>query len=383
MPADIRSFLRLSLRAHRDPEARAALRAWALREQPDWHAIRRFAQRARVAPLLHRAWCGETFVPARLRRDLRRAYLQTGRRNLVFMRELQTAVEALDGAGVPSIVLKGGALLPTVYRNLALRPMTDVDLLIRREHLGEVLVVLADAGFAGERPELRRGAAAAFENQLVVFKPGPIPVALELHWSLFDSPYYQQHLDLDWCWRGAEPLPLGTTMARRLDPTAQLLHLCGHLVLHHRGADLMWEHDIVELVTLYGGQIDWPGLIERAVASRLVMPVTSLLLRLAAEDAAPVPAAVIERLRKLQPSGEEQRITAYLTAPERSVARRFWTDLASMDDAATRLGYAWMHLFPSLKYMRARYHVRHAILLPLYYPYRWLRGLRGVRRHPR
>ena len=89
------------------------------------------------------------------------------------------------------------------------------------------------------------------------------------------------------------------------------------------------------------------------------------------------------RLRHLQPSGDEQRITAYLTAPERSVARRFWTDLASMDDATTRLGYAWMHLFPSAAYMRARYHVRHAMLLPLYYPYRWLRGLRGERRHLR
>jgi hypothetical protein len=82
-------------------------------------------------------------------------------------------------------------------------------------------------------------------------------------------------------------------------------------------------------------------------------------------------------LRRLQPSCDEQRITAYLTATDRRAGRRFWTDLASMNRAAARLGYAWMHLFPSAAYMRARYHVRHPVLLPLYYPYRWLRGLRG------
>ena len=353
------------------------MRAWATCQARDWHAVGRSALRARVAPLLHRAWRKEAFVPPRLRHRLRLAYLQTGQRNLVLLRELQTAVGALDAAGVPSIVLKGGALLPTVYRNIALRPMADIDLLIRREHLDEALAVLGGAGFASDRPELRRGAAAAYENQVILFKAGPMPVPLEIHWSLFDSPYYQQHLELDWCWQSARPLPLGATTARMLDPTAQLLHLCGHLVLHHRGTDLLWEHDITELVTVSGPQIDWPALIERAVTSQLVMAVTSILLRVAAKDAAPVPAAVVERLRRLQPSRDEQRITAYLTATDRRAGRRFWTDLASMNHAAARLGYAWMHLFPSAAYMRARYHVRHPVLLPLYYPYRWLRGLRG------
>ena len=42
-----------------------------------------------------------------------------------------------------------------------------------------------------------------------------------------------------------------------------------------------------------------------------------------------------------------------------------------------RLGYAWTHLFPSAAYMRQRYDIPHPLLLPLYYPYRWFRGLRS------
>jgi len=69
-------------------------------------------------------------------------------------------------------------------------------------------------------------------------------------------------------------------------------------------------------------------------------------------------------------------VVGYLTAPERGVAQRAWSDLRSMHGWRPRLAYASTHLFPSPAYMRARYHIRHRALLPLAYPYRWLRGLR-------
>ena len=36
---------------------------------------------------------------------------------------------------------------------------------------------------------------------------------------------------------------------------------------------------------------------------------------------------------------------------------------------------AWISLLPSPAYMRHRYNIRHSLLLPLYYPYRWLVNL--------
>jgi hypothetical protein len=42
-----------------------------------------------------------------------------------------------------------------------------------------------------------------------------------------------------------------------------------------------------------------------------------------------------------------------------------------------RVRFARTNLFPSAAYMRQRYQIKHPLLLPLYYPYRWLRGLRG------
>ena len=351
------------------------MRAWAEREASDWDEVGRLAKAARVAPLLYRAWRDERFAPVRLQRAVRRAYLQTARRNVALLRELATAVAALDVAGLPSIVLKGAALAESVYGNVALRPMVDVDLLVRREDLHAALTVLAGGGFTAATREPRVGAAAAFENELLLLKPGPLPVALEIHWSLFDSPYYQRHLHLDRCWAAARPLRLGTTEARMLDPISQLLHLCGHLVLHHGGTDLLWEHDIAECIAVYGAELDWSALLDRAAEWKLIVAIQSLLPRLAEEAGAPIPVAVIERVRALRPTREEQRIAGYLSARERGVTRRFWNDLSSMNAWTDRVRYAWTHLFPSPAYMRERYGFRSPLLLPLYYSYRWLRGL--------
>lgn len=92
----------------------------------------------------------------------------------------------------------------------------------------------------------------------------------------------------------------------------------------------------------------------------------------------PVPLATLERLRALQPSAAEITVFRRLTSRERPVAQRFWTDLSGMGGWRARLDYAASALFPSPAYMRRRYGVRHPHLLPLYYPYRWWVGLRGL-----
>ena len=377
MNAELRRFLELCLRARHDGAAWMEVRARAERDRLNWNRLVAAAVRQRVAPLLYSTLRDASFVPRAARQRLQRAYLINAHHNVVLLHETEAVVADLERAGVPTIVLKGAALIQSVYGHIAMRPLMDVDLLIRREHLAAALGVVAAHGFAPHRPETRAGAAAAFENELLLIKPGHVPVPLEIHWSLFDSPYYQQRLDLDFCWRTAVPLRLGQTATRMLGPEAQLLHLCGHLVLHHGGDDLLWEEDIAAFVRLYGKDLDWRSLCARAVEFDLVIPLQRLLLEPVEGPAIVIPPAALDQLRGLRPSMDEVRIVAYLTAEKRSVAQRFWSDLASTSSWRQRVAYAWTHLVPSAAYMGARYQIVHPLLLPFYYPYRWLRGLRG------
>ncbi len=55
-----------------------------------------------------------------------------------------------------------------------------------------------------------------------------------------------------------------------------------------------------------------------------------------------------------------------------------WAGLTSISGWGLRLRYALGNLFPSVDYMQGQYHIPHKLLVPLYYPYRWPRGLRRV-----
>ena len=374
----VRRFLRLCLRARADGDAREALRRAVQRANLDWDMIRRVALAQRLGPLICQALRGHLGVPAEAERSLRDSYYATAARNLILRHELCGALRALRAAQVSVIVLKGAALAETVYAHIALRPMLDVDLLLRQEDLPAARSALAELGYEAPHVEMHRGTTVTYENELALRKPALAEFALDMHWSLFDSPYYQHTLTMDWFWATARPLRIDGVPTLMLGPEATLLHLCGHLWLHHTGEELLWLHDIARVVCVEADKIDWELLLARAQAYQLVLPLRQVLTRLSDEWGAPIPAAVCARLRALQPSKDEARTFQWRTPARRSVAQRFWADVRSMPGWRRRLHFTWTLLFPSPAYMRERYQVTHPVLLPLYYPYRWARGLRSA-----
>jgi hypothetical protein len=152
--------------------------------------------------------------------------------------------------------------------------------------------------------------------------------------------------------------------------------------LQHSGEGelrLLWLHDVAEVIAFYQEQIDWDQVLARARAYDLVLPVQQILTRVGHEWHAPIPPAVLERLRALRPSRDEERVFAWLTSAHRS-AQRFWVDLAGMPGWGPRLRFAWCIFFPSAGYMQRCYRIPHRFLVPLYYPYRWFLGLRDTLR---
>jgi hypothetical protein len=373
------AFVCACLRLRHDPGAVERVRAGAREIADGWESVASLINDERVAPLLHRTLGTLRIVPEAVAAGLQQSYRVTGIRNLLLLRALGECLRELAAARLPVIVLKGAALAETIYSNVALRPMGDVDLLIHPADLPAMRAVLERLGYRLESAETHPGALAEHENELAFSRPGPIPVFIDVHWSLFDSPHHQSHMDMEWFWQTAEATRIGDVPALMLGPEAQVIHLCGHLGLHHQAQGLLWWHDIAEVLFFYRERMNWAELLARTRHYDLVLPVRTVLARLAEEWDAPVPAEVLATLRAQQPSREERRVVADLTAPVRPAGQRFWSDLASMPGWRRRLRFARTHLFPSVAYMRRRYRITHPVLLPFYYPYRWLRGLRGVR----
>ncbi len=344
----------------------------------DWDAVATLAAREGVEPLLYATLRGLPWVPSGLVEQSRQVYLAQGLRNALLFRELEVALAALTEAGIPTLVLKGAALIPRLYSNPALRPMVDLDVLLHQEDVPAARRRLEDLGYQPALLEPADGLTLAFENELLLTRADRTETAVELHWSLFDSPHYQHRLPMGWFWETAVEAQVGNTPVRILGPEAELLYLCGHLALHHRGQGLLWQHDLAALLAAGADTLDWDALLARGQAMELLLPLQTLLPRLAREWGTPVPAPVLERLAGLQPTPREMQVFRRLTAQQRPVLQRLAADLAGIPTWRGRLRYAWCNLFPSANYMRERYAVRHGLLLPLYYPYRWVLGLSEV-----
>src|SRR5690606_8539600 len=95
---------------------------------------------------------------------------------------------------------------------------------------------------------------------------------------------------------------------RVLSTEMMLLHLCGHLALHHRNHGLLWQCDIVELLHRERERIDWDVVLAQAAVMKLMLPLRAVLPGAAEVWRAPVPAPVLAHLAALRPGKVEARV---------------------------------------------------------------------------
>ncbi len=125
------------------PDDRLLYLASLLRDTPvpapalspeEWQAFLDLLKPHGVYPLLAyrlRAWPAECRPPLEVVAYLDRLFLYAAARSMRAGRQIQAVVDALEAAGIPSVLLKGPALARTVYPDPALRQSTDIDLLVR------------------------------------------------------------------------------------------------------------------------------------------------------------------------------------------------------------------------------------------------------------
>jgi hypothetical protein len=274
----------------------------ALTRPIDWQLLLELTFHHDLAPLLlHALGTLErpAAVPASLLTTLRRAAAANALRNRLLFEELAHLLDWARCQRIDVIVLKGAALAETVYGNRALRPMRDVDVLVHpehREHLGELLL---SRGYTLERPwaaaedwHLKNDYHLAYRRRL----QGLPDACVELHWDV-DLPSRPFRLDLDAVWARAVPARIAGVSASTLCPEDALLHLCLHACKHKLTASLRIYCDIARLAHSGGLRLDWDALVQRAEAADANAFVYAPLLLARDLLDAPVPDAVLGRLR--------------------------------------------------------------------------------------
>ncbi|MBI1800092.1 MAG: nucleotidyltransferase family protein [Chloroflexi bacterium] len=157
--------------------------------------------------------------------------------------QLAEVLAACGGSGVPVIVLKGAYLAACVYPEDGLRPMNDIDVLVRPEHLREVEGLLAGLGYEGHYKSPEQGARVTKHTSTfrrpVSAPDGPNPYlsaagerTVEPHTSLEES-WFGLRADMTpGVWDRSEPIVYDGQAARAPGWPDLLLPLCIHLTFH-------------------------------------------------------------------------------------------------------------------------------------------------------
>jgi hypothetical protein len=198
---------------------------------------------------------------------------------VVRTRVVSAVVGAMAQAGVPFLVLKGAALAHLVYGDPRLRPMRDVDLLIRKADGGRAQDVLMRCGFrpggiaVPSRHHHSQGMARTLEGATVT---------IELHHELMERTPFLEPRGYDDLLGRSQPFEWGGMSYRTLGCEDMLWHVYAHaFVLHtmHPGAiRLLSVADLVHATESWIDRIDWTRL--RREYGRLLRALPVLLPKL-------------------------------------------------------------------------------------------------------
>src|SRR5450759_418927 len=144
-----------------------------------WDEILGIALRHGVAPLLHRALQSNGALgrlPNPIRTRLEEERRATALDNLRNYGEFRRIARALRERGIPVIALKGLHLAELVYRDISLRPMSDLDILVPHSQVKHAVATLLTLEF-----ELNSGLSSGYDVKLTHRRLG---ILVEVHWTL-------------------------------------------------------------------------------------------------------------------------------------------------------------------------------------------------------
>ena len=272
------------------------------------------------------------------------------------------------------IALKGACFALTIYPDIGLRPMSDLDVLVPASRLDEAVEIAKQIGYQESHPEAVIGQTELLSNHVLLQKSGQSQTVIEIHHSLVAGKNFAYAVPVEWFLGQAQPLSVQSDGKYRnllvLSPPAQVLFAASHAMLQHGGKDspLRWYYDLDQIIRFYSPQLDWNLLLKQAKMFKWGTALSAAISQTCIYFSTPVPEHVLDVLSRMD---DENR--------QWVEARKHRPSTHILDEVQNLQALNWAGRFvilfglvvPSPAYMRWRYSFKTNWLLPYYYLIRW------------
>lgn len=310
-----------------------------------WRAFVQDVESACLAGILLECPKRQALLPANIVEHLKRQAARSAFQNVHAQRQLGPVVAALNRAGIPVMLLKGVALLQTIYARPELRPMSDVDLLVRPQHARQAMEALLTVGCKRGAALLREDFFPRYHYEVEMFIPGPPPVRVDLHARPFRPMRLSRIIPDGALWENAVAVDFQNTTGFLPRPEFFLIHLAAHAAFHGCSR-LLWLYDLQRFVKKFQTTLDWDLVVARCEQWSVTLAVRDALCTMEALIGPSVPSEVIRRLAICRGNWRDRLTLTQAPRDAQSPLRHVFTNLLCTPGVRFGLAYAWRCLFP-------------------------------------
>lgn len=238
-------------------------------------------------------------------------FRRTWYKNQVLLNRLVDVVRLFRENNIDLLVIKGAPISLLYYENSGSRQMYDLDILVHPDDAVRAIRLLESAGWEMlVSPSYDLNSSCLSANYATHLKDDN-GIELDLHWFATKSCRFRS-ADSNF-WTRSVPVEMKGEIAKTLDATGHLLHICVHGVASHNTSALRWVTDAL-IILKADANIDWSYLEAEINRRQLYRLMEEALRYLRDVFGAPIPDDMLDRIHG---QGKQKRQALELWASTR------------------------------------------------------------------
>jgi hypothetical protein len=225
----------------------------------EWNSICEIATDNNLLPLLYYKLKNHKIsIPLQIENSLRNDYLGYSGKDLKRRSQLCELIKIFNEHGIDHILLKGSHLAEKVYANSVLRPMCDIDILVRQEDIEKAFELLINERYYDGS---RHGSSKIVKDVYIHHYPALLKgncFPVELHRYLFEDNYLK---NIALVRRRAQAVSIGGMASKVMALEDLLIYIAIHGLKYHTqklGINFLYDLHVI----IYSGNINWDVVAE-------------------------------------------------------------------------------------------------------------------------
>jgi hypothetical protein len=303
--------------------------------------------------------------------------------------QIEILLTALNERKIPVIVLKGWALIQTLYHgDFSQRFCQDIDLLVHPRNIDCTENVLHVQGYQGSE-EVWPGFSRRYNNDRDYSSPtpqGPLcsNLAVGLHWGLFHTPSYNPKLvNIADLFQHAQKITVAGQRVLELSLEDQVVYMSAHLGLHHRHEETIAQYyEIAGIIRRAGRDLDWHKIASQAYRWKCAMQVKNVLNKIEGLWLGVVDPAGLAELDLVKITWSQRCFEGWIEKTSGHGVFAALLEWLTLPGWKRRFSMFFEQAFPCPHYMRERYASSKRTWLVCLYVYRFFQAFKSLLHMP-